>query len=75
MSRRKKEKDVSVARGMYYYRGRYWSALTWSKLNRPAAIADVPPSGEGRGNVPAAKGDTPKGGSERMGEPVTAVVR
>jgi hypothetical protein len=75
MRRRVKEKDAGVVRGVYYYRGRYWSALAWPKLNRPTAIADVPPPEEERGNLATVREDVTKGGSERTGEPVTAAGR
>lgn len=75
MRRRLKGKDAGAVRGVYYYRGRYWSALVWSKLNRPTAIADVPPPEEERGNPAPVREDVPKGGSERKGQPVTAAGR
>jgi hypothetical protein len=75
MSRRVKEEVAGVARGVYYYRGRYWSALGWSKLNRPIANADASLPQEERGNLATAREDVTKGGSERTGEPVTAAGR
>lgn len=35
------KKVASVAPGVYYYRGRYWSALTWSKPNRQPVDGDA----------------------------------
>ena len=36
------QKDVaSVDPGVYYYRGRYWSSLTWSKPHRQPLDGDA----------------------------------
>ena len=36
------QKNVaSVAPGVYYYRGRYWSSLTWSKPHRQPVDGDA----------------------------------
>jgi hypothetical protein len=75
MSRQVKEEVAGVARGVYYYRGRYWSALAWSKLNRPTAIADASPPEEERGSLAPVTEEVKKGSSERTGEPVTAAGR
>lgn len=75
MSRRVKEKDAGVARGVYYYRGRYWSALAWSKLNRPTDAADASLSMDKRANAVAEAEETPEGDSRERGEPVTAAGR
>lgn len=75
MRRRVKEKDGGVVRGVYYYRGRYWSALAWSKLNRPTDAADASLSMNGRGKAVSEAEETPKGDSPQTGQPVTAVGR
>jgi hypothetical protein len=75
MSRRVKEEVAGVARGVYYYRGRYWSALAWSKLNRPIANADASLPQEERGNLAPVGEEVKKGDFERAGEPITAAGR
>jgi hypothetical protein len=75
MSRRVKEEVTGVAPGMYYYRGRYWSALSWSKLNVPAGSADTSHSEEDGFSSAAEPEATPRGDPRRTPEPVTAACR
>jgi len=74
MSRGVKE-DKAAARGMYYYRGRYWSALSWSRLNRPADPADAPLPVDRQRRAVAEVEETPERGPRQKGQPLTAAGR
>ena len=63
---------VSVAPGVYYYRGRYWSALTWSKPNRQPVHADATLAKQ-KQSSPGQRGEEGlSGASGKVGEPTTA---
>ena len=66
------KKVGSVAPGVYYYRGRYWSTMAWSKLNRQpvdghATLAKEKQSSHGKRGE-----ERLSGASEQVSEPTTA---
>ncbi len=69
------KEDKAAARGMYYYRGRYWSTLTWSRLNRPEDSADASLPVEEGGNSAAESEAAPRGDPRRAPEPLTTAGR
>lgn len=66
------KKTSRTTPGLYYYRGRYWSAMVWSKLNRQPFAKDIPQSGEEKASAGGETGSCPIDAPEQAGAPTAA---
>ena len=62
----------SVAPWVYYYRGRYWSTMAWSKLNRQPVDGDATLAKEKQSSHGERGEELLSGASEQECEPTTA---